>query len=263
MSSLKVGFASPATYNSLPHIRDVAGVLKVNSNDLDFLRAILGKHKVPDGVCIRLVHKHFDIVGDEVVVFQDTDLPDHGVVRLMRPIKLNGALQLRGINYFVDGDGQLQSYEYTTSEGPDMSGYTAFFDEFCRVVTQRGLQHKLGLKLGLGKEKTGWTEFEFPKKRATIMIPKRIPLPEVDYDIHVTTEWDATRSNDCECIHCGHNDCAHSDCNHCGHNDCYHSDCIHCSHGDDSNETELFLGGKKLEPGWPIHSLVLAARKEL
>ncbi|KAK0633931.1 hypothetical protein B0T14DRAFT_533991 [Immersiella caudata] len=244
MLPFEIDFVSPSAYNGLPHILDVADVPKVNAEDLDELRKLLSRHDVPTGVCIRLIHKHFNIVDNEIVVFEDIDVPEHGAIRCMHPIPAHIlAPRFRGLNYFVNNDSRLQSYEYTATEAPDMSAHTAFLDEFCRFVVERGLQRKLGLKLGLGKETTSWTELELPNKRATIMIPAGIPIPDLEYDVKVTTEWGSEASND----YCLHGRCSHSGCAHCVSHDSARLD-----------GPDLFLGGKKLEVGTPVHNIVLA-----
>ena len=267
MLPFEINFVSPSTYNGLPHILDVADVPKVNAEDLDELRKILSRHDVPTGVCIRLIHKHFNILDNEIVVFEDIDVPEHGAIRCMHPIPAPIlAPKFRGLNYFVNNDSRLQSYEYTTTEAPDMSAHAAFLDEFCRFVVERGLQRKLGLKLGLGKETTSWTELEFPNKRATIMIPAGIPIPDLEYDVKVTTEWGSEASNELKCIHCSHceshNDCYHS---YCLHGSCSHSGCAHCVSHDSArlDGPDLFLGGKKLEVGTPVHNIVLALNQAI
>jgi hypothetical protein len=254
MSLLNNNFVSSTTYNSLPHIRDVTDVPKVNYDDLDDLRALLTKHNVPASVCVRLIHKHFDAVDGELMTLREISVPSHGNVQIMGPMEPTLTSQLHGIHYFVDKDGQLQSYEYTTSEAPDMSKYTAFFEEFCHIIAERGLQRKFGLKLKREVDKTGWTEFEFPDKRGTVMIPEGVPLPEGDYEISVATEWYAKHDDDCYGLaYCRHCTFPHSFCHHCHqHNS-----------GAMSSDREFYLGGKKVEPGSPVHSIVAAARKEM
>jgi hypothetical protein len=161
---------------------------------------------------------------------------------------------LRGLNYAVNEDGELQAYEYTTAEGPDMSNHGAFLKEFTKLIVERGLHRKWGLKTGLAEDKGGWTEFEFPGKRSTLTIPQGISLPPFEYDFSVTTDWDVAGwdvdggpSTRC---------CNHS--NRFGHG----------SHGgwwtipttpDGSEGHDLYFAGEKLEFGTPIHSVVRTA----
>jgi hypothetical protein len=98
MSRLKVDFVSSATYNNLPRIIDGAIAPKVNSNDLAALRALLSKHKVSDGVSVRLIHRHFDLIEDEVTAFREIMVPPHGDIRIMQPIIPGKALDLYGLS---------------------------------------------------------------------------------------------------------------------------------------------------------------------
>ncbi|CAJ0544372.1 Ff.00g035830.m01.CDS01 [Fusarium sp. VM40] len=123
-----------------------------HASDLTELLALLFKHDVPLGVSVRLVHKHLDVCDGEAMAFKSN-----------RP--------LHGLNYFVDSDGMPLAYEYTTDDTMDMAPYTSFLTEFCRLVTQKGLQMKFGLKLSTKEDATAATEFEYPHLRSTIIIP--------------------------------------------------------------------------------------------
>lgn len=151
------------TYNSLPLIKEVANVPSDNSEDLEDLRKLLTKHNVPKDVSIRLIHKHFDTENGEVMMFDKVALPDYGTVQIMQPVLPSSSRQLRGIHYFVNGEGSLQAYEYATYDVPDMSKFASFLEEFCRAVSERNLQCKFGLKLKVEDEldRMSWTEFEF------------------------------------------------------------------------------------------------------
>lgn len=63
-----------------------------------------------------------------------------------------------------------------------MSDLEPFLADFCRIVVERGLQRKLGLKItsDIELDEGGWTEFEFPEDRSTIMIPKGLSTPKVN-----------------------------------------------------------------------------------
>ena len=268
MTSLKGDFVSAAVYNSLPHIHEVSNVPESNSNDLEALRALLVEHSVPKNVSVRLIHKHFDVEGGEIMVIKSVAVPLHGNVQVMRPTEAAGASRLRGLHYFVSNDGLLHAYEYAPSAAPDMSKFEPFVAAFCRAVRERGLQHKFGLKLNSDHdlEPSGWTEFEFPEERSTIMIPNGMPTPQREYEISVSTEWHADpKDDDEECSHCFH--CSH--CSHCSH--CFHID--QSDHGADgqrhSHETSIIganrgglrFGGQMIEAGTPFHGLVTAVKE--
>jgi hypothetical protein len=226
MASLINTLVPSGTYNTLPLISQVADAPKDYSKDLEVLRELLKKHEVPQGVSVRLIHKHFDTLEGEVMVFDKVPVPDHGFVQIMKPIIPSKNNQLRGIHYFVDGNACLQAYEYGNCEVPEMNGFEAFLAEFCSLVSQRGLQRIFGLKIQHedATEQTGWTEYELHAKRGTIMFPDGMPMPDGDGDYSVTTEWKAilnqlprTCKHTTTCRH-GRTTCKH--CKHCnGHPD--------------------------------------------
>lgn len=182
MAVLINNFVTSSVYNSLPHINAVFSAPVENCNDLEVLRALLVKYDVPNDISIRLVHKHYDALEGEVMVFDRLELPAYGTVQTMRPVALSGDSGLHGIHYFVNDQGDLQAYEYANCGVLDVSKLGAFFTEFCRTVTERNLQNKFGLKIKTVDEldQTGWTEYELHGKRTTVMFPDGMPQPQVD-----------------------------------------------------------------------------------
>jgi hypothetical protein len=246
MTSLKDTLVSFTTYNNLPHIHDVSDVPKNHSRDLEDLRALLVKHNVPSGVCVRLIHKHYDVEDGEVMGFQEVTVPPYGNVTAMHPLKSPDPSKLHGIHYFVDKDGLLQAYEYAATEGSDMSNYESFLVEFCRIVVGRSLQMKYGLKLQCDIDETSRTEFELPSKRSTIMIPEGMPTPDGEYDVEVVTEWSSKPNVGKKgCSHCWHNvkSCSHKSLN---------------GNFGSPEEVDIYLGAQKVEPGTPVWSIVTA-----
>ncbi|KAI0533707.1 hypothetical protein GGR58DRAFT_485645 [Xylaria digitata] len=255
MASLVDTFILASTYNTLPLISQVAEAPKDYSKDLQDLRELLRKHEVPKGVSIRLIHKHFDTIEGEVMVFDKIQVPGHGVVKIMKPIVPAQGLSLRGIHYFVDDNATLQAYEYGNFEVPDMSDFVSFLEEFCKLVSERGLQHKFGLKLQCedGTDQGGWTEYELHAKRGTIMFPDGMPMPDGESDISVNTEWKAifnelprTCKHTTTCSH-GRRTCKH--CKHCNNHPTDSGVCY-------GEEIGFCLGGQKVLPGTAVHDIV-------
>ncbi|UPK92441.1 hypothetical protein LCI18_003376 [Fusarium solani-melongenae] len=178
MATIKNIFVSSTTYNSLPAIMEVSHVPENHQKDLEDLRGLLAKHGVPSGVSIRLIHKHYDAADGEVMDFK----------RLTSALDASG---LKGLHYFVDDNGSLWPYGYTTpDEIVDFSGYQPFVREFCGLVME-GLYRKFGLKLRSSEDDISGTEFEFPAERSIAMIPEGLPVPEGAFEINITTEWGA------------------------------------------------------------------------
>ncbi|KAI1172841.1 hypothetical protein F4777DRAFT_560010 [Nemania sp. FL0916] len=190
MASLINTFVPSNIYNTLPLIAQVASAPEDHVEYLQDLRELLSKHKVPHGVSIRLIHKHFNTTEGEVMVFNKLAVPGYGDVQIMKPIVPPNNNQLRGIHYFVNEHASLQAYEYGNYEVPDMNGFEPFLTEFCSLVSQRGLQHVFGLKLQHedDTDRTGWTEYELHEKRGTIMFPDGMPMPDGNSDYSITTE---------------------------------------------------------------------------
>lgn len=260
-------FVASSFYNSLPHIQDVSGAPDENSTDLEIPRVLLVKYNVPKNISIRLVHKHYDALDGELMVFDRMKLPTHDTVQTMRLLVPRRDSGLRGIHYLVNYQGALQAYEYARCGIPDTSKLGPFFAEFCRIVTERNLQHKFGLKIKTVDEldQTGWTEYELYGKRSTVMFPDGMPQPQVDSakDGHqgpgytVTTEWLGVGENKRGETNCNHK----TQCSH-GSKKCTH--CKHCSlhntrnEGDVHNEKDLCIGGQMVEPGTPMHEILSA-----
>ncbi|KAF2252487.1 hypothetical protein BU26DRAFT_257636 [Trematosphaeria pertusa] len=249
MASTKDTFVSSATYNSLPHISDVGDAPEKHADALRALRALLNEHHVPPGISVRLIHKHYDTEDGEVMAFKEVSVPSQGNVLTMGPTFPSSSPPLRGIHFFVDADGVFQAYEYANIDVPDMSAYQTFLDEFGRLILERGLQRIFGLKLDCKQEALGWTEFEFPGKRSTVMIPTGMPVPdEVEYTLNVTTEWGKT--DDEAFVKRG--------CSHCDHTrTCSNHNRPHC--GAEAQELSgFYLGGRKIDAASPVFPIMNA-----
>jgi hypothetical protein len=244
MGSLINTFVPHGTYNDLPHISDVAQAPIDDIKDLNDLCALLDKHHVMD-VCIRLVHKHFDTQEGEVMVFENIPIPEHGTIQTMKPVVASGNPQLRGIHYFVNDEGSFQAYEYADYVAPDLTSIEPFLQEFCHIVSKRGLQHKSGLKVNRGDntDRIGWTEFELDQHRCTIMLQDGMPMPDSEFDVAVTTEWGGLTEIPTSM-------CKHASCKHCRH--CRGHQNRSCSFDDDSSEMGCCIGGKWVVPGTPL-----------
>lgn len=89
------------------------------------------------------------------MIFEDVAVLEYESVKVMHPVKLLIKSSLYGTHFFVDQQGLLQAYEYSRLLAPDLSDYQPFLRDFCRIVVERGLQMKYGLKLQYQPDKTG------------------------------------------------------------------------------------------------------------
>lgn len=110
----------------------------------------------------------------------------------MGPMDIKKRAPLSQLNYMVDDRERLQCFEYIIFEQPDMSYHHTFPEEFRNFIIERGLQRKLGLRIGLLDDPDGWSEFEVSEKRGSIMVPQRVGIPKFDNESSVTTEREAT-----------------------------------------------------------------------
>ncbi|PTB48150.1 hypothetical protein M431DRAFT_513884, partial [Trichoderma harzianum CBS 226.95] len=86
MSLIKDDFLPSEAHNSLPYIIDNENVPHDNNQDITDLVSLFRKHQLPQGFCVKLVHKHFDTEGDEVMVSRDITVPTQGVVSITGPM---------------------------------------------------------------------------------------------------------------------------------------------------------------------------------
>jgi hypothetical protein len=193
MSYLKDTIVPNRVYNTLPLIEDNKDVPKNYAADLEVLRKLLVKHKVPDSINVRLIHRHYDAKEGEVMIFRNVKVPD-GNIQVMQPVVAKNCANLHPVQYFVDKDQHLQAYEYTTDETPavNLQEFQPFLKEFCRTASERGLERKFGLKIQdeSAADLKDWSEYEYPSKRSTIIIPKGLPTPDDNSSgFSVNTEW--------------------------------------------------------------------------
>ena len=181
------------------------------------------------------------------MVFRNISLLAHGTVEVMRATAI-GSAQLHGTHFFVNSAAQLQAYEYATEPTIDISEYETFVAEFVKIVIERKLQHKFGLKLKhhRGEEvKMEGKEFEFPEEQCTITIPTNMPLPETAHKIDVNTDWGAL-----DMKHKDKLDGPRTQCSHAGAAEMKDSlqECV--------KEGEMMFDGRILQLGTPFHGLI-------
>ncbi len=254
MALFKDDFLPSSVYNTLPNIREVSDVHQTHSADLSHLQSLLDKYDLSAKVCIKLVHIHFKLEEGEIMAFGDVNVPPHGPIPILGPTKPGPASKFYGSHYLVDEFGQLQAWEYMTTEGPDMSGQSAFVRDFCHAIIQRGLQHKFGLSLKSSVEEGGWTEFEYPEKRATFLVPDTIPIPELENSFNTTTEWPR------ECFKPVVHGISYKHCYHCKHprRPETQPEVEHSFVEGVSNHDGLWLGDVKLDPASSFFGVVAA-----
>ncbi|KAF5137713.1 hypothetical protein E5D57_001492 [Metarhizium anisopliae] len=182
MGVVKNTYPPASLYNRLPFIHDMGHVAETYADHLNYLRNLMDTHDMPPSVCVKLIHIHFHLNNGEILAVRELNAPPHGKIPFLQPTTPDVAGNVYGCNYIVDDAGDLQAFEYTTTEGgPDLVAYPAFVAEFCAAVVQRGMQHKFGLAINSGAAERGsWMELDFPEKRATFLLPGHVALPQSD-----------------------------------------------------------------------------------
>lgn len=189
MAILKNDILPADVYNTLPYIDDVTQIPHDNAADISDLKQLLVKYKLPDNVRIKLVHIHFKLKEGEVFAARDVKIPKQGTVNIMQAIPVSQHAPLYGYHFYVDKEGNLSAYEYMEAPGPDISEQRAFLEEFCQLVQNRGLQHKLGLSIRHTENDESTNELEYPAKRACIDVPDTVPLPDHERIFETMTEF--------------------------------------------------------------------------
>jgi len=189
MATLKEDILPAEIYNTLPNIRAVFDVPEANASDVADLKDLLAKHELSDRVRIKLIHIHFRLKDGEVFTARDLEVPKHGSISIMQPLVVAEHPNLYGYHFFVDNEGNLTAYEYMEAPGPDLSDKKDFIEEFCQMIVERGLQHKLGLSLRHAEDNVSIHELEYGAKRTCIDVPYEIPLPYNEHSFNTTTEF--------------------------------------------------------------------------
>ncbi|ESZ92688.1 hypothetical protein SBOR_6949 [Sclerotinia borealis F-4128] len=265
MAILKNDILPAGVYNTLPYINDVTQIPHDNAADISDLKQLLVKYKLPDNVRIRLVHIHFKLEEGEVFAARDVKIPKHGTVNIMQAIPVSQNASLYGYHFYVDKEGNLSAYEYMEAPGPDISEQRAFLEEFCQLVQDRGLQHKLGLSIRHAENDE--VPLPYNERSFETMTEFLRDLPVVDSE-----KFEA--AGDLEGIkqitkshthhkHCGHTDSQHND-NRDGLSDgASASDQDVSDYGGkdglfvtDGLSREIILGGSKLENSSELFEIV-------
>jgi len=190
MAEVRDDYPAVSMYNEIPFIDEMEHVADTHKDDLDYLKSLLDKHEIPAAVCIKLIHIHFHLNEGEILAFREFSAPPYGMIPFLAPMKPQDNTPVYGCHYLVNDAGDLQAFEYTTAKGEvNLAAYPAFVSEFCKAVTQRGIERKFGLTIKSGAARHGnWIELDYPEKRATFLLPAHIPIPTSEHLMQRTTK---------------------------------------------------------------------------
>lgn len=180
-----------AAYNTLPTV-DVAderaeSLLSVRQK----LYNLLHQYQLQNVFGVRLVHKHFDMLEDELPVFSHIPVAGVAPVIIMGPLPSSNVNQYTPKNFLVH-DGNLVPYEFSTStSGIDITEYKPFIDQVIKVITEEKANHIFGLVAFPDEDSDdALSEFELPELRTTVMVPQSL-LPSAGVTKEIPTNWKA------------------------------------------------------------------------
>ncbi len=150
-----------AAFHSLSSLYDANRAFQANDG-LAFveskLKSLILRHKVSSLFGVALLHRHFDMEKDTILVEKQgvstpwqytSDMAKHGG-------------KIVPNSWFVD-NGRCLPYEFsfvpfTKPEPPELSTYASFATEYFQLVEAAGLQDLVGLRRLFGDEGTGMLE---------------------------------------------------------------------------------------------------------
>lgn len=177
---------STQDYNSLPNIADAGSSLK--PADIALLTTVVGqvfvKHKVQDIFGIILLHNHFSLDENEILV-------NIGPVAV--PWKTSSLIEqqrdVRGSAWrFIEQGIAPYEFTYDVSSQPDVGGFQPFLSELRALLDRLGLLEKLGICVLTGGHLDSTTQVEFTQGRANITLPFDI-APEDGPNRSIEAVW--------------------------------------------------------------------------
>ncbi|KAF8523270.1 hypothetical protein BU17DRAFT_85956 [Hysterangium stoloniferum] len=178
-------------YNSLPNVQEA------HELSLDFIPArnqllsIIDRFGLNNEFGVRLIHKHFDLMDGEVMVFRHVMVKDVCEAVVMGPLPIGEAGVIEGKNFLIDINSRaLVPYEFTTNGGCDPSKYPDLVHALLEADVESDALHVFGLIAKPKQLTEAYTEFELPALKSTIMVPARmIPVDVNDGEVEISTNW--------------------------------------------------------------------------
>ncbi|KFY53289.1 hypothetical protein V496_07737 [Pseudogymnoascus sp. VKM F-4515 (FW-2607)] len=175
-------------YNSLPHIdynKDAATLYKSGRNKL---LGLISSHKLQDTFSVHLVHKHFDLPENRVMVYEMIKgSAGHPGFQISSPRAPSTCKNLHGVYFTAATGGRMVAYEYTTDPLVDISNHNDFFRQFSNLVMELGLQNVYALTVRYLEGPPLLHEFEMPDLGSTVLVPDASWIPGSEGS--VSTDW--------------------------------------------------------------------------
>jgi hypothetical protein len=182
-----------ADYNILPTVDVADEHAECLSSVRQELCSLLQEYQLQNVFGVRLVHKHFDMLENELPVFSRIPVAGVTPVIIMGPLPSSNLYQYTPKNFLVN-DGNLVPYEFSTSTSRiDITQYKPFVDRAIKVITENNASHIFGLVAFPDEDSdNALSEFELPELRTTVMVPPSL-LPSTGVTKEIATNWMAPR----------------------------------------------------------------------
>lgn len=183
------------SYNHLPSDDEQPTFSQDVGNLLAELRAIFCRHAADTVFGLHLIHGHFKIPEDEVMIGSRLEDSDVGWWTRAMKIDLVSRQHIHGHVFIVSDDSQLLPYEYRQGSPSDRVATISdmFFVEFCAFLMSNRLDKIFGLQIlddvGPAQE---MLEFVFSSKE-TVMIPR---FQTDTYQVYRDTGWSFSQNGD-------------------------------------------------------------------
>lgn len=212
-------------FDSLPDVTTAATTVRDKQGEQlirSAVKSLLLKYSLNDKIGVALVHRHFDLKPDEVMVDY------HGVATPWNSALLDHYNTFGSVQplswVIVDGKPQPYEFYYSTENAADDTGIfdlpDAFVAEYETILKAGKLEGYLGLRALRGQPGNGVEgTMEFTQRYATFTVPYNAGSGYKPKGALYRTCW-AFRNGkeepgdwcDCYCAHCSH--CEHSFCAH-------------------------------------------------
>ena len=176
-----------ALYNELPHIDDMRDAATKHAKAHTQLLGLIASHGLSQHFSIHLIHKHFNIPDDRVMVYETVRGSTHPGFVLCSPRPSSTVRDLRGLYFRASEGGKMTAYEYTTELGDDLSAHADFVSKFAGVVLDLGVQNIFALTAGKLPGDV-LTEFEISDLLSTVLVSNCTWLPS-DSQHSTRTDW--------------------------------------------------------------------------
>ncbi|KAK8079492.1 CAAX prenyl protease 1 [Apiospora hydei] len=179
-------------YNALSRIDECKlEPLKHREAHNTLLNLIAG-HGLSDKFSIHLVHKHFDVPQDKVMVYEKVKggkTPDFVIMTPRDPKAVPAGTTLRGLYFKTTPDNKMQAYEYTTAPATDLSAHEDFVKTYATLANGLGVGHVFALGAeGIATIETPLAEFEMGPYLSTVLVETE-SLPGLEEMSSSVTGW--------------------------------------------------------------------------